>query len=59
MSDMNRREFLYLLAIASAGGLALDHPLAFATSEYVPVGTSKNPKLPAASVSDTRSLPDR
>ncbi len=30
MSDMNRREFLHLLAIASAGGFALDHPQAFA-----------------------------
>ncbi len=30
MSNMNRREFLQLLAVASAGGFALDHPLALA-----------------------------
>ena len=33
MSNMNRREFLHTLAIASAGGFALDHPLVFAASD--------------------------
>ena len=33
MSDLSRREFLQLLAVASAGGFALDHPLAFAARD--------------------------
>lgn len=33
MSNLNRREFLHLLAVASAGGFALDHSLAFAASD--------------------------
>jgi len=32
MSNMNRREFMQLLAIASAGGFALDHPSALAVT---------------------------
>ena len=32
MSNMDRREFLHLLAVASAGGFALDHTQAFATN---------------------------
>ena len=32
MSNMNRREFMQLLAIASAGGFALDHPSALAAT---------------------------
>ena len=32
MSNISRREFLHLLAIASAGGFALDHPQALATN---------------------------
>ena len=32
MSNLSRREFLQLLAVASAGGFALDHPNAFAAS---------------------------
>ena len=32
MSNMDRREFLHLLAVASAGGFALDHQDAFATN---------------------------
>ena len=32
MSNMNRREFLHLLAVASAGGFALDHRDAFAAN---------------------------
>ena len=33
MSNMNRREFLHTLAMASAGGFALDRPLAFAAGD--------------------------
>ena len=32
MSNMDRREFLHLLAVATAGGFALDHQGAFATN---------------------------
>ena len=32
MSDLSRREFLHLLAVASAAGFALDHPLALAAN---------------------------
>ena len=33
MSDLSRREFLQLHAVASASGFALDHPLAFAARD--------------------------
>jgi sulfur-oxidizing protein SoxB len=40
MSSMNRREFLNVLAIASAGGLALDQPEALAAQPAAAIGNA-------------------